>query len=296
MQFTDVIFQKMVVPKSQLYSTLKTLLLNAGWQNISSNPATDYDVFYSTGNSGNMALYFQMRDYDNMSTTDAGYQFGIRLIRGYTPGAPGQSGTFLVPGEPWIYNYIMYSNAYLKLSTNLTLWYNVDKNRLIFAIQPPFYLNTNSSIFFIGMPNLTLIQENQSSGVLFASSNPYSTYMNNAQIRITDNPFNPQSSSYNMNVYYVNSPSRIVNSAGKVFMSRLAYGAYNTEGVRGFLDGIYVFPTYESPVRWLDGDIIVDTSVTPNKKYMILNTYTIANNPTSFNVNNGNQYVVIQIQ
>ena len=66
---SDIIFTHMQVQKSDIYDTIISLLKGAGWQDISSSSANDFNVMYSKGIDGDKELYFQMRPW----TQSAGY-------------------------------------------------------------------------------------------------------------------------------------------------------------------------------------------------------------------------------
>lgn len=238
----DYIFSKMTVKKRDLYSTIKNLLTSNGWQNISSNSVTDYDVFYSKGTSGTHDLYFQIRDLDinganSFSTTKTGYYFSGRLINRYVPGNPGSAGIFDRPGESW--RVIVCVNGSIDLDTSFTLWYHVNANRIIFNTEPPYSVNATSQFNLIGMPDNTFGTEVGSRGVMFCGGSMYQASTNN--LFITDYDYRNSTSSIT-NKFYANTMNAhpTYNSARKIIVSDIAYGSDSDSSVRGLIDGLYV--------------------------------------------------------
>ncbi|MGD2351927.1 MULTISPECIES: hypothetical protein [Bacillus subtilis group] len=256
------LFQTGTATKTELYGVMKNLLLQAGWINVSSNPATDYDVFKSTGETGDKELVFQTRPYygtstagvNNIESTDFHYG-GIRLIGGYTPsGTSGTSGTFdrTLTNEGWKnlpFACTVTTQSFDK-NTPVTYRYSVNKNRLIFVTEYPPALNTPPCMFYIGIPDETYCSEPKSRGLLYLTS---CQGVVTSSVYITDNAGEvaSQLSSKSMGTLCQLAPKN-PNSAGNFTLSEIFYGD-SSEGVRGKLTGIFALPTQNIA----NGDIIV---------------------------------------
>lgn len=258
------LFKTKTAIKSELYGKLKEALIEGGWQNISSNPTTDFDVFRSIGESGDKNLVFQIRPLggtaavgtNSIETTDYGLG-GIRLIGGYTPGASGVSGTFerSLAQEPWrVLPFLTgTTSTVLDKNTPVTYRYSVNKNRIIFIIEYPPATNIAPVTFYIGIPDEMYCSEPRSRGLLYVvSSNGIATQ----SVLITDNAGELASltSSKSQGILCQLAPKN-PNSAGNFTLSEIFFGD-SFEGVRGKLTGLFALPTQNVA----NGDIIVQGS------------------------------------
>lgn len=239
----DYIFSKGVCQKKDLYQTMIDLLLSAGWENVSSRPQTDFDVLYSKGEDGDKNLFFNFRptntsNTNNTQTTDYN-ACSFRLINGYTAGKPNESGTFERPNESWRNFYLAPTTTTIPLTTEVTYYYHVNKNRLIFIIIYPEAINVDPITHYIGLPDEVYIHEPDSRGLLHTSS-AYASTGNG--VLISDNAHNLTSatSAQTRNFYITLSP-RNPNSDGIYMLSEAKYGN-TTEGLRGKLTGLYFLP------------------------------------------------------
>jgi hypothetical protein len=245
--------------KAQIFQTLVNAMISAGWQNVSSNPSTDYTVLQSTGTSGNLNLVIQLRQTDNsgsndITTTDGAQYISYRLVGGYTPGSGGASGTFArnTTQAPWR-NICICSTSTPNRNTTVNYKYFANKNFIVFSIEYPSGTNTPPSIFWIGMPDITYCTESASRGLLVAQAN---SAISSGTVDITDTPADiPANSgageqSYRMSTYTTLSPKN-PNSAGQYMISDIFYGDANV-GVRGKLTGIWTLPAQNI----LSGDTI----------------------------------------
>jgi hypothetical protein len=243
--------------KGQLYQKIKDLLTGAGWQNISSKPDTDFDVFYSTGEAGDKTLYLQLRDYYHSAATNTGW-FQYRFCGVYTPGQPGALGTFdsLRAGEPWR-NAHFFNNT-VNIDVPITFSYQVNKDRLVFFADPPLGMisgNIRGNIVFLGARQL-FEAEPKCRGLVFAAATYDGTnigahnYVVSYGVPYTDS--NAQSEAL---FSYKITPSFEYNAADSRMMSEIAYGN-GIEGLRGKLDGFYAL--YGGNSRTGHGDILSD--------------------------------------
>lgn len=234
---SDFIFSKIKIKKKELYDTIERLLVNAGWQNISSNATTDYKVMFSQGESGTHRLCFQLRETspDNVYNivTSSNGSMSIRLIGGYTPGLNGAAGTVEKKSESW--RWFIAHNGNISPEAIIELYYHVNKNRIIFAVQPLLAFNIAPAITFIGMPDETYIKEVDSRGLVFLPTNMINH--TSKMILVTDCSFktNNSNTSYNL---YCDLPIGN-NSSNSLLASNIVYGESTAEGIRGAIDGIY---------------------------------------------------------
>ena len=143
-----------------LGATILSLMKSAGWTDISSNPATDFIVMNSKGESGDANYCFQMK-----VPIGAPYDIQIRLSGTYTPGAPGSAGVFAVPTAAWFTVGMAGKSANYSIpNANLTdmmqdLFYNIDKDCCRFVTAPPLTTSIwgaiqGSRFIVIGSPDL----------------------------------------------------------------------------------------------------------------------------------------------
>jgi len=245
------IFSETTCLKSELLNKIIELMVASGWKNISSDPTTDFVVMQSAGESGDKNLVFQIRstatNNANDIVTTASNIMSYRLIGNYIPGEEGVAGVTDRPKETWRALQIA-PGAAVDPSVELTLWYSVNKDRIIFNIYTPESLNLGPVLFYIGLPT-TFTSEPDSRGLIFMTSHvsPYSN-----QVHITDNvaelPSLTTSTSIT-NLYAA--PPKSPNSAGLHTPFELAYG--NTSvGKRGQIDSLLFLPNNSIN----DGDIV----------------------------------------
>jgi hypothetical protein len=237
--------------KGQIFQTLVNAMISAGWQNVSSNPSTDYAVLQSTGTSGNMNLVIQLRSLNaggtvDSATTDNATTMSYRLVGGYTPGSGGASGTFArnTTQAPWRELCICSNNTTTPgKNTIVNYKYFANKNFIVFTIEYPSGTNTYPSVFWIGIPDITYCTESGSRGLLVAQVNQAVV---NGSVDITDTPADIAANTgtglltYGMPIYTTLSPKN-PNSAGQYMISDMFYGD-TTVGVRGKLTGIWALP------------------------------------------------------
>ncbi|MDM5298055.1 hypothetical protein QUF51_07780 [Bacillus pumilus] len=249
--------------KSELYSVIKNSLINAGWQNKSSNATSDYDVFYSTGELGDKKLVFQMRatdvtDKNSIITTDYCVA-SIRMIESYTPGSNGGAGTAGRPSEPWRYFMISPSSGLLSKDTTMTYRINVNKNRLIIVTESPSATGLGCVLNYIGLTDEIYADEPDSRGLIYATTARADSASN---VLISNSPVNiAPSTSATIRPIIVNLSPKNPNTQGLYMLSEFYYGN-TSEGTRGKITGIYGLPNDNV----LHGSIIEDGS----KQYFVV--------------------------
>lgn len=260
---SDTIFNKITVLKKDLYSKLKQIMLESGWQNISSRPSTDYDVMFSNGENGKKEIYFQIRD---IASTTAGSSttfsntnsrfFSMRLSGRYLPGSSGVAGTFSKNSDTWKAVAITYQSEILP-NQPIELYYSCNKDRLIFLTDYSLSLTLPSTLNYIGVP-VTFADEHEWSSCVFASS-----IGSGRRLYVTDIK----------NDYSVTAPITYLTYLGlgsknkigeKILMSNVIYGS-TSEGLKGTIPEVFSFGSTDGLVN---GDLIRDEE----KVYKIFET------------------------
>lgn len=262
---SDCLFTKETIKKSAVYTRLKSLLLAAGWTNISSNPVTDFDVFYSTGETGDKELVFQIReDHSGRyfgSTTSQFLQ--VRSLYSYIPGADGVAGTSPRSENAWSILYCF--NGAIGPDADIDLYYHVNKNRIIFAMIPQVCTGLFGSLNFIGLSNESLVNEIKSDGLLFAST--HGDFSNSPLI--TSRPKERTAAPYGIGTIKIDQ-RREICADGRRLMYKIGYGD-TYEGFRGIIDGVYAIKNDAEDIGYLylsHGDVLIGPDGT--SKYLVL--------------------------
>ena len=283
---SDFVFKKETIAKSNFYTRIKEILVEAGWQSIASRPTTEFDVFYSEGEEGNRGLYFQMKEYDYNSTSNpfsasVNGVISFRLVKGYTPSATvGSAGTF-ERTDTWR-GANLTSNMHQ--NSPITFYHHCNLNRLIVFVEnsPSVYNGVNSSYFTIGVPDTTFGKRLPKHDLIFATSQFSQTGSNGSpSVFVTDQVDNPKASSYKLDALdsFASTDAKSLSISNKLFFSEVAYGG-SSEGVRGILDGVYLLKdnTNNATYFWLSvikqGDEFIDGD---GKRYRILSVYNAVN-------------------
>ncbi|AEO93630.1 virion structural protein [Bacillus phage G] len=238
----DAIFSKGTCKKKEILTTMITLMKAAGWNDISSNPATDFFIMHSKGESGDKDLFIQFRhgstsNTNPIDTTDYNAA-SFRLISEYTPGAQGVAGTFERPSESWRNFYVAPTTTLINSEVMMTYYYHVNKNRIIFIIETPESLSFAPATHYFGLPT-SFVSEPKSRGLIAASST-YAVTANNVYVTNAAGELPSDTASSGRTVYSA-MPPKSPNSSGKHTPVEIYYGN-TTEGIRGKIDGLYVVP------------------------------------------------------
>jgi hypothetical protein len=248
---TDYIFIPGTCLKKDFYGVLTNALIGAGWTNVTSNYATDGDVFVSTGNNGDKSLIINLRKFntlgDNDVTTTVNAIMRIRFPTSYTPGEPGVSGTFVRTGAWRQFSLAPINSGGVALggtgALDMEYYYKiyVDKNKFIFSVEYPLATNLGPVLNYVGLPDSNYTDDNGNSGIVFASS----TYavVGTSLIPVADTPNGVGSSAdiYALGLY-TSLPAKVLNNDGSYAVSEVYYGSA-VEGVRGKLDGVLLVNT-----------------------------------------------------
>lgn len=269
----DYIFTSGTAAKSGMYQKILDLFLAAGWTNISSNPATDYDVLRSTGEAGDKQLIIQLRPLNlsgaNSTITTDYSQCSYRLVESYTPGASGVAGTFGKAAEGWnsitlipVANTTTHSK-----DTLLTYWVHVNKNRMIISIESPSSVAKAPVVHYIGIPDVTNASEPGSRGLLVGNSSLAKTAAN---LHITNAVGElPSDAASSTRTIYCQLAPKNPNSAGLYTFSEALYGS-TAEGIRGKISGMFFLPN--------GGINQGDTITIGTKKYRVVVAESSGNN------------------
>jgi hypothetical protein len=253
---SPVIFKTELVTKKDWYARIKQIMIEAGWENISSKPSVDYDVMFSTGESGDKSMVIQMKEFYTTApeamSNSAQRTLDMRLPLTYTPGAPGVAGVFGRPTEPWRYCLVVFGTA--EKEVQFYIHYHCNKNRLILFNEFPTGMNSvpNSigTVQYLGISDQSM-GENNISAPIIGASQWYST----GTLMAAGHPASTKSGAYAISITIDMPPVGVgLNSAGQRFMSRIAYSSPE-DGVRGFIDGVYGLDT---STKLITGDKVID--------------------------------------
>lgn len=288
---SDFIFSSEIIKKKNLYIRIKEILTEAGWQNISSKPSTDFDVFYSDGEGGGKEMYLNIKEFSDVVSrgiSNSNFtEIGFRIPRQYTPSANiGDAGTFVRP-DTWKNMRFSLSNN-ISMEADIIINYHCNLNRLVLTVEYPPSIShlSRSSCIMIGCSDRLFgkVKPKQECAV-FSTYHPISTAGVGFIADVPDNPAN--SSPY---VYtYDASRIRSITLQGKILFSQLVYGS-DADGIRGIIDGIYtlndVVPNpasanYDTLNHFKNGDEFIDKD---GKRYRILEIFNY-NNYSSFPTN-----------
>lgn len=184
--YEPAIFMSEQVTYGDFYAWFKAKLVAAGWENITSNYATDGDVWHSTGESGTKNYYFKTVAPSLVSTELWGGGMIARPYLKYTPGSLGSSGVFVGDGGITISVYV--SNFKLAfpvtltaqstycppLTAEYTVYTSINRDRVIVTLTLPegYFTGANysgllgrSNLWYVGAPELysTSGQDSESS-------------------------------------------------------------------------------------------------------------------------------------
>lgn len=189
---SDPILTTEKVKWRDIYSKIISLLTEAGWEDVSSNSATDGNIMHSNGESGDMDLFLGF-------SKDAGgtdkHPFGssvsatiiyVKLIYDYRPGVSGKSGTYdSRRNEIWRPILRPFGDtSWMSLDSDVYMHYHVNKNRILCYFEPiTRYIYNASNVgninlqfcsiqspqfFTFGYQDSSLIKGTKSSSVIFA--------------------------------------------------------------------------------------------------------------------------------
>jgi hypothetical protein len=265
----DAIFTKETLLKSQLYTRIKTLLTGAGWQNVSSKPVTDFDVFTSAGETGDKQLVMQLSEVytGNALGSTTNHYLMVRLPYSYIPGAAGVAGTFGRPSDAWLPVSCFDTN--ISPDTQFDFYYHVNKNRIIFVIEPPKASGFGPQAVYLGMSNETMINEIKSDGCMVACTKG----MSNSSVWMTSKPKEKTTAPYYLLCYPLVTPKEDSPDNTRI-ISKMFYGD-TYEGVRGIIDSVYYVHNTTDGVEHLQtahGDVLITKDASAKYRVFICKT------------------------
>lgn len=281
------IFKKQEMKKKDFYAWFKRTLTENGWENISSKPSTDFDVFYSKGESGKDELYFQIREFwtNNQTTTLSGSNerfFEIKLLKKYTPGTPGNAGIFNRVDEG--FHRLQIAVTLIALEADMTVYYNVNKNRIIFMTEYPIGLDSHSVLNMIGKPDEHVSKYYPDGSMMYFAT----TALSGLTLAL-DEADGTRKSMFAMTTHEMIA-SRVKNSSGMFFMSEFAVKLTNE--VKALIDGVYVLSNdFTFNTHSNRGDILMDKD---GNKYRIF--YLATRTSTGYYYYDVTRYMALMIE
>lgn len=258
MAVIDYVFQEETVLKQNFGSWLVAKMVDAGWQQISSNAPTgptdtSTSKFYmmkTTRPSDGLEAYIGINDGAlRTSTSGVHNNLGINLMTDYTPGAPGTNGTSSRPltGNGWINTNPATTSTFnnmfkiapvvvLPLDTPLSVRFSITRTTVTLIVRTPSFYNAAPVVLFFGLPDTFLDEKTTSAAVVF------STFTNGApndQPLMCDTPAGVASST---NMYEANGEVLNVykspDHSGRFPLFPIYVGDSNT-GIRCMTPSIY---------------------------------------------------------
>lgn len=230
------LYKKITIKKKNFYTWLKNSLISVGWENISSRPSTDFDVFYSKGESGKDELYFQIKEYNSTSNTAAlsisrERFFDLKMLKKYIPGNPGVSGILERSNEP--FKQLQISVGLISPESDVDIYFSVNKNRIIVMLEYPIGLGENSVLFMIGKPDNQVSKYYPDGAMMYFATTAITG------LAMALDQADQVTNAVTALITYESIPPKFKNSKGTFFFSELAVGDAK-EGFRALIDGVYV--------------------------------------------------------
>jgi hypothetical protein len=209
----------------QLLNTLHNAMLAEGYQEISSDIATDGRVYKSTGIDGENEFYIRVQD-------PLSNYLLVGFYDKYTPGTPGVPGAF---GNGHTQSCVTWNRSSTSNSLMVAYIFNINKDRVIIQCEGLKVNSGNcSSLTYIGMPKrYDLNDKNCNFGGIAGSTRMDSN--NEAMWKALRGRNLAPNFWYEMDYYM---PPRSYGWGNKIFFSPIFIG-HDDEGPRGELSGLY---------------------------------------------------------
>lgn len=235
---SEFIFTPATMKKRDFYTWLKNTMIQAGWENISSRPATDNDVMYSKGESGEENLYIRMKEYystsSNATLSNAvDVYLSVYPIRSYIPGNSGSAGVGNPPFTTSSFHWGRIARSNTHLDTEMTVYYHCNKDRIVFVVEWSSYTELDANFFLLGKPTKVFAKKPMTSLSAALCGYGYSTL--NSVSDVAD--INPSNSAFSVTLTYLNTPLSI-NLSGNFIASEIGV-VQKDDGLHSTLDGIY---------------------------------------------------------
>lgn len=247
-----------------LFQTIHQAMINAGWQMVSSDPASEGNIYKSTGISGTDKVFVFLKDLVNISSNP---YMKIGIIEDYTPnGTNGLPGTQVNSFDE---NCLIWNSNY-KDSHNVDYIINVNKDRVIIFLQGMKNDGGwSSSLVYAGLPKRYDPNDKTAcAGMAWAANGT-----NTKGFKVLKNRALANGYYYEWDYY---SPARSYSHGGQLFFSPLFFGS-DDEGPRGELDGLYVIEPIDTTYEFQH----LDTFNKNGKNYIIITKNYMYNNSRS---------------
>ena len=268
---TEYIFRSGSCAKKDLYQLIIDELIKAGWKDVASNPAEEYNVMTSTGVNGDKELVIQLRSMPVSIATNAEVTTSeqvvasLRLQTSYIPGEPGVSGVF---GRPTLtFSPLHLAAGKVHIDTILNYKVYADKNRIILGIECPVALGYSPVLFYLGQPDTVWMSESKSAGCVSAISISPTTAPSTLIVCDTPDGMASSAGPYGLTTKTL-LPLKNPNNDGRYITSDIIYES-TTEGMRGKLDGILC----ATNSNILTGDRLIENG----KTYYVFNCHLYVN-------------------
>ena len=234
-------------------------MIDAGWQNISSRQATDNDVMYSKGESGEENLYIRMKEYYSTSSTSTlsntnEVYLSVYPLRSYVPGSSGVAGV----GNPVFttgnFHWSRIARSAVTPDTEMTVYYHCNKDRIVFVIEWSLHTGLDANFFLFGKPTRVLAKQPMTSLSATLSGYGYSTFNFVSDVADID----PAGAAFPVTFSQLDTPQSI-GSSGTFAISEIAV-LQKDDGIHSVVDGIYAVGR-DSRIQYvsaLTGDELVD--------------------------------------
>jgi len=245
------LFTVATVTKADVLTTIVNAFKAAGWQDVASAPATEWNVLRSQDAQGR-PIFFQIRPYTGANTTQsfnttAFTGIAIRNVKNYTPNAtPGSAGTF--ENSAWAFNDITLAggsgNATSQIpltATDIKVYTNITSTRGYVAVRwnsNASYSTIQGGAFFIGIPDEIYIDPIPRRAVVLAGS----------VMTVIKGNDNPVESVVSEGTTVIDFPISTVATPrnpdllNRFMLSPIYYGHVNT-GFIGKLDQVFYMPS-----------------------------------------------------
>lgn len=261
------LFKTGTCKKKEFFDILIAEILANGWKDVSSNPGTDFYVLQSDGEAGTKNLILQMKNWFLTSEAVGSVRdgsgnhssFGIRFPLGYTPGEDGAAGTFTRPTTPWdialVFPFISNANGTSVMDPDTIIDYAlaVNKDNIVYVITPNIASPYNSLATFIGLADERYTAENNSDGMIYASSMGGGYAANTVLVANDCSELGSMSPDAETRATSSDLPIKNPNAAGVYMMTDMIYEEAN-EGVRGKINSLLFLPN----INIVANDILVD--------------------------------------
>lgn len=279
---TDIVLNGPIfLNRNAIFDKIIELMIEAGWENISSNEATDWFVMRSKNALNDEDLLIQLTPLGNTYTNGPLNQdqrktkygnINGRCLLDYTPGENGASGVFNQTGiENRVQNTAFHQFTLTRVNdqiemTDHELSYYIDKQRCIFMTKGPKY-NSNhylTAIFGFGLPVEHFYKD------IYPKRDSVLWSLTDAFTYILDHP---KEFGYSLNEYslYLRTENSFKNPdwLQRINLSELKYGTNLSPycNYRGKLWGVWMINNVQVGTI-SNEDIIVDSS---NRKFQVNN-------------------------